>query len=181
MNQLRWPVPRNLNESTDSLNVTVVCDDSDGESGTWLSPNEIVIEPYVCRINCNTTNDGLVTTSSSTNPMPWILLATVFVAIILGTVMILRRRSSDEKWASDESLDDFELLTSDSIAKAEASLVGLSVELPPIPDGWTEEAFVVWLEGEKPDEWSDEQWESMRLEHAGRLNSPDVMTDEILF
>ena len=181
MNLLRWPVPRNLNESTDSLNVTVLCDDSDGESGTWLSPNEIVIEPYVCRINCNATNDEVVTTSSSTNPMPWILLATVFVASILGTVMILRRRSSVEKWASDESLDDFELLTSDSIAKAEASLVGLSIELPPIPDGWTEEAFVAWLEGEKPDEWSKEQWESMRLEHAGRLNSPDVMTDEILF
>ena len=30
MNQLRWPVPRNQNESTDFLNVTVSCDDSDG-------------------------------------------------------------------------------------------------------------------------------------------------------
>ena len=95
--------------------------------------------------------------------------------------MTLRRRSSEEKWASEESLDDFELLTSDSIAKAEASLVGLTTELPPIPDGWTEEAFVAWLEGEKPDDWSDEQWESIRLEHAGRLKSPDDMTDEILF
>ena len=181
MNQVRWPVPRNLNESTNSLNVTVSCDDSDGESGTWLSPNEIAIEPYVCRINCNATNDEMVTTSSSTNPMPWIMLVTVFIAIILGTVMILRRRSSEEKWASEESLDDFELLTSDSIAKAEASLVGLSTELPPIPDGWTEEAFVAWLEGEKPDDWSNEQWQSIRSEHAGRLHSPDDMTDEILF
>ena len=95
--------------------------------------------------------------------------------------MMLRGRKSEEKWASDESLDDFELLTSDSIAKAEASLEGMSTELPPIPDGWTEEAFVAWLQGEKPAEWSEEQWGAIRLEHAGRLNSPDDMTDEILF
>ena len=181
MNQLRWPVPRNQNESTDFLNVTVSCDDSDGESGAWASPNKIEIEPYVCRINCNTSNDELVTTASSSNPMPWVILVTVFLAIILGTMMMLRRRNSEEKWASDESLDDFELLTSDSIAKAEASLEGMSAELPPIPDGWTEEAFVDWLQGEKPPEWSEEQWDAIRLEHAGRLNSPDDMTDEILF
>ena len=181
MNQLRWPVPRNQNESTDFLNVTVSCDDSDGESGAWASPNKIEIEPYVCRINCNTSNDELVTSASSSNPMPWVILVTVFLAIILGTMMMLRRRNSEEKWASDESLDDFELLTSDSIAKAEASLEGMSAELPPIPDGWTEEAFVDWLQGEKPPEWSEEQWDAIRLEHAGRLNSPDDMTDEILF
>ena len=181
MNQLRWPVPRNQNESTDFLNVTVSCDDSDGESGAWASPNKIEIEPYVCRINCNTSNDELVTSASSSNPMPWVILVTVFLAIILGTMMMLRRRNSEEKWASDESLDDFGLLTSDSIAKAEASLEGMSAELPPIPDGWTEEEFVDWLQGEKPPEWSEEQWDAIRLEHAGRLNSPDDMTDEILF
>ena len=29
-NQMRWPVPRNLNESTDYLHVDVRCEDSDG-------------------------------------------------------------------------------------------------------------------------------------------------------
>ena len=50
---------------------------------------------------------------------------------------------------------------------------------PPIPDGWTEEAFVNWLNGERPDDWSDEQWDAIREEHASRLESSSEAIDEI--
>ena len=100
---------------------------------------------------------------------------------MLTTVVVARRRGTEEKWASDESLDDFEQLTSDSIAQAEASLMSMATSAPPIPDGWTEEAFVAWLNGDKPDDWSDEQWQNLRGEHASRLTSPENGTDDILF
>ena len=112
--------------------------------------------------------------------MPWITIGLALVILVVTTALVVRRRGTENKWASDESLDDFEQLTSDSIAQAEASLLSMSTT-PPIPDGWTEEAFVAWLEGEKPEDWSDEQWETIRLEHASRLALRDNETDEILF
>ena len=180
-NQMRWPVPRNLNESTDYLHVDVRCEDSDGETGTWASDENISVEPYVCRINCNTSTVDEVTTAAQSSTMPWFMIGGALIIILLTTVIVARRRGTEEKWASDESLDDFEQLTSDSIAQAEASLMSMAISAPPIPDGWTEEAFVAWLNGDKPDDWSDEQWQTLRGEHASRLTSPENGTDDILF
>ena len=96
-------------------------------------------------------------------------------------MFLVRRRGIEEKWATDESLDDLNQLTSDSIAQAEASLLNMASETPPLPDGWTEEAFVAWLQGDKPEDWTTEQWDSIREEHAARLESAEINTDEILF
>ncbi|MGB1365497.1 MAG: TIGR03790 family protein [Candidatus Poseidoniaceae archaeon] len=180
-NQMRWPVPRNLNESTDFLRIHVGCEDSDGETGSWDSSENITVEPYVCRINCNTTNEQGVTTAAKSSPMPWMMIGAAVIILVLTTAVVTRRRGADEKWASDESLDDLDRLTSDSIAQAEASLLSMATNTPPLPDGWTEEAFVAWLEGDKPEDWTDEQWASIRTEHVTRLESPDNGTDEILF
>ena len=57
----------------------------------------------------------------------------------------------------------------------------MASETPPLPDGWTEEAFVAWLQGDKPEDWTTEQWDSIREEHAARLESAEINTDEILF
>ena len=179
-NQMRWPVPRNLNKSTDYLHVDVRCEDSDGETGTWDSSENISVEPYVCRINCNTSTVDDVTTAAQSSSMPWFMIGGALIILLLTTVVVARRRGTEEKWASDESLDDFEQLTSDSIAEAEAALMSMATNAPPIPDGWTEEAFVAWLNGDKPDDWSDEQWQTLRGEHASRLTSPENGTDDIL-
>ena len=181
LNQIRWPVPRNLNESTSTLLVHVACEDSDGESGEWDSNNSVMVEPYICRVNCNSTNEVVVTNAASDSPLPWIVLGVGLIAALLTTIIVARRRGVEEKWATDESLGDFDQLTSDSIAQAEASLMSMVAEAPPVPDGWTEEAFIAWLQGERPDDWSAEQWDTIRQEHSSRLESPETETDEILF
>ena len=178
--QLQWPLPRNLNETTEFLRVHVDCEDSDGETGTWASTN-VSVEPYVCQVNCNATNEGLVTIAAPASPMPWLLLGLGLIAILLTTMLLVRRRGIEQKWATDESLDDLNQLTPDSIAQAEASLLSMASETPPLPDGWTEEAFVAWLQGDKPEDWATEQWDSIRKEHAARLESAEINTDEILF
>ena len=91
------------------------------------------------------------------------------------------RKETIEKWATEDSLDDFEQLTSASIAQAEASLPGIEDAAPPIPDGWTEEAFVEWLRGDCPDEWTESQWSELRNQHSSLLSLPENVTDEILF
>ena len=118
--------------------------------------------------------------TSQSSPLPLIIIGLALMILVVTTTLVVRRQGTENKWASDESLDDFEQLTSDSIAQAEASLLSMATT-PPRPDGWTEEAFVAWLEGEKPEDWSDEQWENIRLEHASRLAPRDNETDEILF
>ena len=179
-NQLRWPTPRNLNESTNSLRVYVQCEDSDGETGEWNPNQNIAVEPYVCRIDCNSTLVEEATKSATISPLPWILLGLGLIGVLFATAVFVRRKESQEKWASDESIEDFDQLTSASIVEAEAMLESLATEVAPVPDGWTEEAFVVWLSGERPDGWTVEQWDALRQDHALRLEQSETETDEIL-
>ena len=178
--QLRWPVPRNLNESTDALQIVVNCEDSDGETGSWMPAERTSVEPYVCRINCNTTANDLIQTESSTSVMPYVVLGLGLLVVLFVTSMFVRKEGSKEKWATDESIEDFDALTTDSIAEAEASLLSMAQDTsPPIPDGWTEDAFVNWLNGERPEDWTDEQWDAIREEYASRLKSSSEAIDEI--
>ena len=181
MTMLRWPLPRNINESTDSITIDVNCTDSDNEYGQWESSTPILIEPYVCVVNCNASTVDDRSTQSEGSPSLWIYIVLLIVGIVGMTLVLQRRKESTEKWDTDESIDDFEQLTSASIAQAEASLPGLEASEPAIPDGWTEEAFVQWLQGECPEEWTEVQWEELRKQHSSLLTDLENTTDEILF
>ena len=178
---LRWPLPRNLNESADSIRIDVHCSDSDNEYGQWQSSTPILIEPYVCVVNCNVSTTDDRNTKTEGSQSMWIYVVLLLVAVIGITLVLQRRKESVEKWATDESLDDFEQLTSESIAQAEASLQELETSSTAIPDGWTEEAFVQWLKGECPEDWTESQWEELRNQHSSLLTDPENTTDEILF
>ena len=178
---LRWPLPRNLNESADSIRIDVHCSDSDNEYGQWQSSTPILIEPYVCVVNCNVSTTDDRNTKTEGSQSMWIYVVLLLVAVIGITLVLQRRKESVEKWATDESLDDFEQLTSESIAQAEASLQELETSSTAIPDGWTEEAFVQWLQGECPEDWTESQWEELRNQHSSLLTDPENTTDEILF
>ena len=181
INTLRWPLPRNLNESTDSIRIDVNCSDSDNEYGQWQTKTPILVEPYVCNINCNASSadDRNTKTEESYSLLIYIIL--LIGTIVGGTIVVQRRKETIEKWATEDSLDDFEQLTSASIAQAEASLPGIEDAAPPVPDGWTEEAFVEWLRGDCPDEWTESQWSELRNQHSSLLSLPENVTDEILF
>jgi len=181
MTMLRWPLPRNINESTDSITIDVNCTDSDNEYGQWESSTPILIESYVCVVNCNASTVDDRSTQSEGSPSLWIYIVLLIVGIVGMTLVLQRRKESTEKWDTDESIDDFEQLTSASIAQAEASLPGLEASEPAIPDGWTEEAFVQWLQGECPEEWTEVQWEELRKQHSSLLTDLENTTDEILF
>ena len=178
---LRWPLPRNLNESTDSISIDVNCSDSDNEYGQWSTNELILIEPYVCVVNCNASASDDRNTKSDGSQSRWIYIILLVVSIVVVTLLMQRRKETAEKWATDESLDDFEQLTSASIAQAEASLPGLEDSKPEIPDGWTEEAFTQWLQGECPEGWTENQWSELRDQHSALLTDSEPTTDEILF
>tara|TARA_B100000768_G_scaffold148836_1_gene142914 strand:- start:260 stop:1315 length:1056 start_codon:yes stop_codon:yes gene_type:complete len=181
VNTLRWPLPRNLNESTDSIRIEVNCSDLDNEYGQWQTSTPILIEPYVCVVNCNASNTDERNTKSEGSQSLWVYVVLLIVVIAGITLVLQRRKEKIEKWATDESLDDLEQLTSASIAQAEASLPGLESSTPAIPDGWTEEAFAQWLQGECPEEWTESQWEELRERHSSLLSDSENTTDEILF
>jgi hypothetical protein len=181
MTTLRWPLPRNINESTDSIRIDVNCTDSDNEYGQWQSSTPILIESYVCVVNCNASTADDRNTQSEGSQSLWIYIVLLIVAIVGMTLLLQRRKESIGKWATDEPIDDFEQLTSASIAQAEESLPGLEASGPAIPDGWTEEAFVQWLQGECPEEWTELQWEELRKQHSSLLIDTENTTDEILF
>ena len=173
---LRWPLPRNLNESADSISIDVNCSDSDNEYGQWSTSEPILIEPYVCVVNCNVSASDDRNTKSEGSQSLWIYIILFVVSIVVVTLLMQRRKQTVEKWASDESLDDFEQLTSASIAQAEASLPGLEGSTPEIPDGWTEEAFIHWLQGDCPEEWTETQWSELRNQHSALLTDSEPTT-----
>ena len=163
------------------MRIHVNCSDSDDEYGQWQTSTPILIEPYVCIVNCNLSTVDDRNTKSDGSQSLWIYIIVLIVAVVGLTLLMQRRKESIAKWATDESLDDLEQLTSESIAQAEASLPGLEDSAPPIPEGWTEEAFIQWLEGERPVEWNHPQWEELRNQHSSLLKQPKNTTDEILF
>ena len=65
--------------------------------------------------------------------------------IILGSTILIRRRNNDadvETW-SDEEVEP----TRDER----------------IPEGWTLEEFLNWLDGPMPEDWQEDQWELYKL------------------
>jgi hypothetical protein len=46
-----------------------------------------------------------------------------------------------------------------------------------IPEGWTQEQYVQWLDGPTPDGWTTEQWADYVSEHTAKLDPHDIGTE----
>jgi hypothetical protein len=46
-----------------------------------------------------------------------------------------------------------------------------------IPEGWTQEQYVQWLNGPTPEGWTTEQWADYVAEHTAKLDPHDIGTE----
>jgi|GEM_PF-3697386 len=70
------------------------------------------------------------------------------------SVIVLSRRKKDDApplWAVEDTTPVPELDPHEPIILAEGSA---------IPEGWSSEAYHLWLEGDRPEGWNEEQWSS---------------------
>ena len=45
-----------------------------------------------------------------------------------------------------------------------------------IPDGWTEEQYLQWIDGAAPEGWGVEQWTDYVEEHKAKVDIHEIVT-----
>jgi hypothetical protein len=108
----------------------------------------------------------------------------VLVAVLAGIGIGIRNNSltSDEDdWAVEEASgediesmfdEDKSLSNDDEADDGDEDLID-----DVIPEGWTEEQFVSWLDGPTPEGWAEEQWIEFVAEKKTKLTTHDNQTE----
>lgn len=133
-----WLLPKSVNGSIEFL---VTCEDWSGNNVTFNQT--ISIESGdVCIEDCESATDT-PDQSSKTSPVLIIIGFIIILSIIIVTFFIMRKKENEiaEQW----QIEDNEPVRDDRI-----------------PDGWSLQEFIEWLDGPRPDEWQEDQWEEYR-------------------
>ena len=136
-----------------TLSFTFTCIDSWGQSAS-VSSTVFVEAPPPC-IDCKDLP------SDENDVQDFELSARLVIGIALPllllfsmSVIVLSRRKKDDApplWAVEDTTPVPELDPHEPISLAEGSA---------IPEGWSSEAYHLWLEGDRPEGWNEEQWSS---------------------
>jgi hypothetical protein len=184
--ELNWlyPIPGSLANQT--LSLEVGCLDEQGVRVTQTA--NITVGPQEPCINCTSadTNQGDATEQnaplSSAAIASIALLASIIILGAIGFAVKTNKKSSEEMdWAVEENTGhDLEsMFDNDDLMDQEESerLQEGETEHDFIPDGWTQEQYVLWLNGPVPEGWEIDQWADYVSEHKAKLNLHDIVTE----
>lgn len=182
-----YPLPRSLANQTLDLNVTCV----DEQLNTFTQERTVDVGPAPLCNDCDpevNATEGPNDTAASAGQGTVALGVVTLVALLLVVGVVLRRKKGsadivDEvNWMSTGvSVDEFfdtptalppeksnaETEEKDGVEMEESDRLEIQAELPvlPLPEGWTVQHFLTWLEGPLPDGWTNEQWGLYVEEH----------------
>ena len=127
-----------------NLTILVDCEDWSGNNVNYSAIVE-VMQSDVCLENCSKNGQGIEDNiAGKSTKIYFALFALVIIIVTITTVLIQRRRKDEpvtEQWENENE----EPVTDDRI-----------------PEGWTLEEFIDWLDGPMPEEWQEDQWELYR-------------------
>ena len=136
-----WLIPESFEGNITAL---ISCIDISNNEVNWSG--NITIEPLPectdCKEPNQNTNDQISTRNSS------IIMLTVMILIlvlILSIVYMRARTRGDEEENTEWIIEDSEPQRDDGI-----------------PEGWSLEEFIEWINGPVPDDWNEDQWEEYR-------------------
>ena len=181
-----YPLPRSVANETLTLNVTCL----DERSNTFNLQRTVAIGPAPTCTDCDNNPDvpALPGEAASTFGSKGILgagIIALFVALLVAGTVLLRRRGSSNleevNWMStDPGMDAFFDAPDDPEKEAvnsqgdglvtedeESEEQPLENDASPlsIPEGWTAEQYLRWLDGPLPDGWTEDQWVMYIQEH----------------
>ena len=133
-----WLLPSNV---SGNVTIELACEDWSGNRVNYTA-QVIVEEAEECITDC----DKVIQESEKADKSIAIpaTIGILSLIIVIATIAILRARKPhevEETWHSEDK----------SPEKDER-----------IPDGWTLEEFLDWLDGPMPEEWQEEQWEAYK-------------------
>lgn len=182
-----YPLPRSLANQTLDLNVTCV----DEQLNTFTQERTVDVGPAPLCNDCDpevNATEGPNNTAASAGQGTVALGVVTLVALLLVVGVVLRRKKGsadiveEVNWMSTGvSVDEFfdtptalppeksnaETEEKGGVEMEESDRLEIQAELPvlPLPEGWTVQHFLTWLEGPLPDGWTNEQWGLYVEEH----------------
>ena len=103
------------------------------------------MESDVCLENCSNNGQGIEDNSAGKSTKIYLALFALVIIIVSITTVLIQRRRKDEPVTEQWENENEEPVTDDRI-----------------PEGWTLEEFIDWLDGPMPEEWQEDQWELYR-------------------
>ena len=134
-----WLLPTSLEGNISAI---VECEDWSGNQVNYTGL--IIVEGVEeCSTDCDIVQDE-VKESSESMSLPLMIFGIILVVVIISSTLYFRNRGDDEVVETWETEDE-------TPQKDER-----------IPEGWTLQEFLDWLDGPMPEEWEEEQWELYR-------------------
>ena len=173
-----YPLPRTLANQTLAVNVTCV----DELMQTVTQSSQVTVGPAGPCTSCNTTTatDAAETDGAKSGPgmQPTLVLG---VAALIATVALIGarfarnrhgvREEKSDAWAASSSVDfdtlfDAPTMVQDNVISEQRAS---SPRPEIIPQGWTGQQFLAWLDGPMPEGWAMEQWKGYIETHRDQV------------
>ena len=138
-----WLLPIKLQGN---ITATISCVDITDNVVEWSA--NISVEPLPICFDCESSVTDVGKNASSGSSSMIMLISMFLLLIILLTIILVRARAREE---GDQN-DDWE--TGDSGPERDDR----------IPEGWTLDEFIEWINGPVPEEWNEEQWKEYRTQ-----------------
>ncbi len=183
---LEWmyPIPGSLANQTLALETGCL----DEQSVRVIEQTTVLVGPLESCLNCsNNTTPQLQETDDkrSLTDLSMALIGLVIVVAVLAGIGIGMRNNSltsdeDDLGVEEASGVDIEsmfdedksLSNDDEADDGDEDLIDDG-----IPEGWSEEQFVSWLDGPTPEGWAEEQWIEFVAEKKTKLTTHDNQTE----
>ncbi|MDG1538368.1 MAG: hypothetical protein P8Q40_00405, partial [Candidatus Poseidonia sp.] len=179
-----YPIPGSLANQT--LSLEVGCLDEQGVRVTQTA--NITVGPQEPCVNCTSDDNNQGDATEQNDPLSSAAIASIamlaFIIILgaIGFAVKMNKKSSEEMdWAVEEDTGhDLETMfdNDDLMDQEEPELLQEGeIEHDFIPDDWTREQYVLWLNGPLPEGWEIDQWADYVSEHKAKLNLHDIVTE----
>ena len=138
-----WLLPIKLQGN---ITASISCVDITNNVVEWSA--NISVEPLPICVDCETSVTDVGENASSGSSSIIMLISMFLILIILLTIILVRARAREE----DGENDDWS--TGESGPERDER----------IPEGWTLDEFIEWINGPVPEEWNEEQWKEYRTQ-----------------
>ena len=177
---MRWtyPLPRTLANQTLAVNVTCV----DELMQTVTQSSQVTVGPAGPCTSCNTpTATDAAETDDASSGLGMQATLALGVAALIVTVALLgariartKHRGQEEEtvtWAASSTVDLDSLFDTPTIIQNNGTSKERASSHRPevIPEGWTGQQFLAWLDGSLPEGWTSEQWKSYKDAHRDEV------------
>ena len=167
-----WLVPKNLEGN---LTIMIDCMDPTGQSAQ-VNDTISVNAPLPC-LNCDSGNitEG-VNSASKIDSTVYVSIALVLMVLVISSIVIALRRKEEipeSEWFAQQQ-DSAELPTLEDLPGNEEE-----PQDERIPEGWTAEQFIWWLDGPIPEGWGEDDWYNYRLDNEDLREVTSIRQEDV--